>query len=269
MVILGNINYLNCVPVHGAILEGFIPFNGRLVDGTPAYLNSLLEKGKLTVSPSSSFELTKGYKILRGLSISSESAVKSIILITKKPLSDIKKGTFFVTSHSKTSVMLLKLIIKEFYLSDIIFKSFDPALSSLEQLLSVSDGVLYIGDDALKIKSSPHAVHNDLGEIWNSFTGLPFTFALWQVSNREKSKDDVNYIYSCLKDSYDFFLRHKELMADIFSRKMGFDKDFILNYWRYLNYDLTFRHIESLKLFFKLLKKHSLIDTEPHIEFYD
>ncbi len=269
MVTLGNINYLNCIPIHGAILEKLIPFKGRLIDGTPAYLNSLLEQGRLTVSPSSSFELTKGYRILRGLSISSDSEVKSIILLTKKPLPDIKRGRFFVTSHSKTSAMLIRVIMREFYQSEIDYQSFNPSENSVERLLAEGDGVLYIGDDALKIVSQPYIIQNDLGKIWNSFTGLPFTFALWQVSKTEQNKEHIKYIHNCLRESYNFFLHHRELMAERFSKKMGFDRDFILKYWDYLSYELTEKHIISLKLFFQFLKKHKIINAEPEIAFFE
>lgn len=268
MVTLGHINYLNCIPVHGAILLKLVPFEGKIIEGNPAYLNRLLEMGQLTASPSSSFEIIKGYKIFKGFSISSRSSVKSIILFTKKELSKMKRGIFYITSHSQTSAMLLRLILKEFYAIEANFQSFDPSKKDLKKLIDKGDGVLYIGDYALKIGAYEEGFSYDLGELWYNFTGLPFTFALWQISKIEHNRSDILYLYDCLKKSYNFFLTNKELLAESFSDRMGFNRDFILDYWSYLSFDLTDEHIKGLNLFFKLLRKNNLIDKEPQIDIF-
>lgn len=115
MVKLGHINYLNCLPVHGAILLGKIPFDGEIIEGPPSYLNKLLDEGILDVSPSSSFEIIKGHKIIPNFSISSKQEVKSIILITKNDLTMMKKGVFFYYCTFSDLVYVDKTNFKRVY----------------------------------------------------------------------------------------------------------------------------------------------------------
>ncbi len=269
MVKLGHINYLNCLPLHGAILLGMVPFDGEIIEGHPTYLNQLLEEGKLDVSPSSSFEIIKGHKIIPNFSISSKEKVKSIVLITKKELSETKKGVFFITSHSQTSLMLLRLILREFIPIEADYIIFDPQKENMEEILLRADGVLYIGDYALKNLNHRETFKYDLASIWYLYTNLPFTFALWQVSNKTQKHREIIDFSKILKNSYDFYLNNKGFIADKFSEKMGFSIQDILDYWDHLSFEFTDKHIESLKLFFRLLKKNLLIEKEPEIRFFD
>ena len=49
-------------------------------------------------------------------------------------------------------------------------------MSALE---STADAVLVIGDRAMRVPGDPFHDVVDLGEAWNTLTGLPFVFALW------------------------------------------------------------------------------------------
>lgn len=269
MVKLGHINYLNCLPVHGAILLGKVPFEGEVIEGPPSYLNKLLEEGLLDVSPSSSFEIIKGHKIIPNFSISSKEEVKSIILITKKELTQIRSGNFFITSHSQTSSMLLRLIFREFIPVKANFFVFDPKYESLDKIIDKADGILFIGDYALKNLDYSGTIRYDLAKVWHNYTNLPFTFALWQVSKNNNKKVEIRLLIETLKASYNFFLKNREMIASSFSPKMGFSESFIINYWENLTFELSEKHIESLKLYFRLLKKNNLIDKEPEIIFFD
>lgn len=263
---LGHINYLNCIPVQGAIVSKKIPFQGEIIYGNPAELNRLLEIGKLDISPSSSVELLKGYKILPTFSISSRITVKSIILFTKKPLEKIKKGLFFITSHSATSALLLKILLSEFYKIDAIFSVFNPDTSSLKDILSHSEGALYIGDTALKMKNSSEFYNYDLAEIWHRYTQLPFTFALWQLRKGFNDRDKIKYLYDLLTASYGYYKAKKRQLAESFSSKFNMSVDDIVDYWDTLSFELKEEQLKSLKLYFRLAKRHHFIEKEPIIE---
>lgn len=265
MVKLGHINYLNCIPVHGAIILGKVPFEGKLVYGTPTQLNKLLENGEIDVSPSSSVELIKGYKILPNLSISGREDVKSIILVTKKPLKEIKGGNFYVTSHSATSVLLLKVILREFYNINANYIEFNPETRNLSSLIKDAEGVLYIGDTALKLKKNDHLIYTDLAEIWYKNTNLPFTFALWQINKNLTDLSVIKSIYKSLTTSYSYFVNNKEELAKSFSAHFEMPHKAIIEYWDRLSFELNDSHIESLNLYFKLAKKHGFIQKQPAI----
>lgn len=269
MVKLGHINYLNCIPVHGAIILGKVPFAGKIVSGTPTQLNKLLERGEIDISPSSSVELIKGYNILPNLSISGKVDVKSIILVTKKPLQDIKSGLFYVTSHSATSVLLLKVILREFYDINAKYIEFNPETRNLPSLIKDAEGVLYIGDAALKLKENKNLINNDLAEIWYKNTNLPFTFALWQISKSLTDLSVIKSIYKSLITSFNYFINNKEELAKSFSQNFEMSVKAILEYWDRLSFELNQSHIESLNLYFKLARKHGFIQKQPTINVMD
>lgn len=268
MIKLGHINYLNCIPVHGGIIMKKVPFQGELISGTPNQLNKLLELGEIDVSPSSSAELIKGHKVLPNFSISGKVDVKSIILVTNHHLEEIKSGLFYITSHSATSALLLKVILKEFYQIEATYKVFDPENHSLSSLIKSSAGVLYIGDFALKLNETENLHKNDLAHIWYRKTGLPFTFALWQLRNgfdREGKK--IAHLYQSLTESFEYFKSEPANLAEHFKEEFNMDVDEILNYWKSLSFELSSSHLESLNLYFRLAKKHDFIKTVPKIAF--
>ncbi|GAB4438863.1 MAG: menaquinone biosynthesis protein [bacterium] len=267
MLKLGHINYLNCIPVHGAIIMKKVPFKGELVYGTPNLLNKLLEAGEIDISPSSSAELIKGYKVIPDFSISGKTDVKSIILVTKRPLEDIKRGLFYVTSHSATSALLLKVILKEFYQIEAKYRVFAPEKHTLLELINKSDGVLYIGDFALKLKCSLPYYKNDLAEIWYKKTSLPFTFAVWQLRRSfEYEEKKIKYLYYTLKASFEYFRKDPSRLAEQFHEQFSMSVDEILKYWESLSFELKDVHLKSLKLYFSLAKRQGLISKEPEIE---
>ncbi len=269
MVRLGHINYLNCLPVHGAILMKRVPFEGKLVWGVPSTLNRLLEEGEVDVSPSSSVELLKGYKILPGFSISGKEKVKSIILVTKKPLETIKEGLFYVTSHSATSVLLLKIILKQFFFIEARYETFNPENHTLDELIMKADGVLFIGDSALNLKTDKTHIVNDLASLWYKNTGLPFTFALWQIRKGFSDNEEIKTLHRTLLKSYRFYKENPLVVAEYFSSQFGMDAKKILNYWNSLSFELNIRHLNSLNLFFSLAMKQGIINQIPSLNFAD
>lgn len=272
MVTLGHIDYLNCIPVHGGILMKKVPFDGQIVTGTPSHLNKLLILGDVDISPSSSVELIRGHYIVPNLSISSKSEVQSILLFTKKRIEEIDNGTILITSHSATSSLLTKIIFTEFYKINLNYKVFDPSKNDFPISSNVI-GMLHIGDIALNYflkKTSPKGFEfkYDLSNIWYEKTdGLPFTFALWQVTKQSIDKKEIRNAIDSLYKSYEFFLSNKNLLAEFYQKKTTFTKKQIIDYWDNLDFSLGEKQLESLKIFFSLLKKNKFIQDIPTFKF--
>ena len=113
--------------------------------------------------------------MIPGTCIACRGAVRSILLITKVPLSKIR--TLAADISSRTSVMLARVILAHRYGSEPRLISLPP---DLETMLSSADAALIIGDPALQIDPSrlPYQVL-DLGHEWLEFAGLPMVFAVW------------------------------------------------------------------------------------------
>src|SRR5689334_4616021 len=123
-----------------------------------------------------SFELTRqNLAVVPGAGIASHGPVRSILLISSRPASEIR--TVAMDSSSRTSVQLARVILDRRY--GVRPRSI-PHIPDLEAMLRAADAALIIGDPALRIDPDllPYHVY-DLGAEWQELTNLPMVFAVW------------------------------------------------------------------------------------------
>jgi predicted solute-binding protein len=147
-----------------------------LTFSTPARCSRELELGQIQIGLVPVAEIARqGLEIVPGVCISCLGPVRSILVISKCPIREIK--TFAADSSSRTSVQLARVILRERYAVSPRFTPFDP---DLETMLAHADAALIIGDPALHIdpETIPYQCL-DLGEEWRLLTGLPMVFAAW------------------------------------------------------------------------------------------
>jgi chorismate dehydratase len=120
----------------------------------------------------------KEYHIISGYGIACDGAVASVCLFSDVPLPQV--DSILLDYQSKTSVSLLKLLLKEHW-------NISPKLlagkNGYEAEIGGNVAGLVIGDRALNQRKKS-AFTYDLGLAWQELTGLPFVFAAW-VSNKE------------------------------------------------------------------------------------
>ena len=147
MVRLGRISYVNMAPV-------FYRLDAEVeeIQGVPTELNRRVLAGELDVAPISSIEYARNadrLRLLPRLCVSSEGAVDSIQLVSRKPLEQVRSVA--VTPESATSVVLTKVLLPE---------------ASHVPLGEDADAKLLIGDAALKSAFEDPTPHYDLGRLW-------------------------------------------------------------------------------------------------------
>ncbi len=173
---VGAVGYLNPVPLVWGMLHGV---ERQLVDlsfSIPSVCSRELESRNIEIGLLPVAEIARqGLEIVPGVGITCFGPVRSILLISKCPIRQIK--TFAADASSRTSVQLARVILRERYGVTPVFTSFEPVL---EQMLSLADAALIIGDPALRINPDtlPYT-WLDLGEEWRLLTGLPMVFAAW------------------------------------------------------------------------------------------
>lgn len=142
----------------------------------PSVCSEELESGKIEVGLVPVAEIARqGLEIVPGLGITCFGPVRSILLVAKCPIREIK--TLAGDSSSRTSVQLAKVILRERYGCTPEITSYEPVL---EDMLSRFDAALVIGDPALRIAPDKLRYETlDLGEEWRLLTGLPMVFAAW------------------------------------------------------------------------------------------
>jgi len=267
---VGRIPYINCYPVYGAIDRGVVPLQGELVDGVPTELNRLMAVGTLDVSVISAVEYArdaKRYLLLPDLSICSDGPVRSVVLFSKRPASELHGRRVLVSRSSMTSVALLELLFNDVWDAKPAFVPSDAELSDVARFGDEDhDARLVIGDAALHLwsrlrapesVSADHAVSQyrfayDLGSEWKAWTGLPFVFAVW-VAQRTAPVDRALAIHAGLIASRDWGLQHLDALAAQAALATGVLKPVCAEYLSGLDYGLSYQHLAGLTEFFRRL----------------
>jgi chorismate dehydratase len=265
---VGRIPYINCYPVYGAIERGIVPLDVRWVDGTPTALNRRMAAGSLDISVVSAVEyarIPQRYLLLPDLAISCDGPVRSVMLFSHRPASDLGGGRVLVSRSSMTSVALLELLFDEVWHCRPDFVPADAEVSDIGRFGDEShDARLVIGDAALLLGASrdgpapagtaaPRYSHAyDLGAEWKLWTGLPFVFAVW-VAQRSSPAAEALRVHAGLTDSREWGIRNVPILAAAASDRTGIAAPVCERYLSGLDYGLSYAHLAGLTEFFRRL----------------
>jgi len=267
---VGRIPYINCYPVYGAIDRGVVPMSADLVDGVPTALNHEMKIGALDISVISAVEYARDatrYLLLPDLSICSDGPVRSVVLFSKRPASDLQGRRVLVSRSSMTSVALLELLFENIWDAKPAFVPSNSELSDIARFGEEEhDARLVIGDAALHLWSrlrSPELYPDDtgltnyryaydLGSEWKRWTGLPFVFAVW-VAQRSAPVAEALAVHAGLIASRNWGLQHLDTLAAQAAIATGVHKGVCLEYLSGLDYGLSYQHLAGLTEFFRRL----------------
>jgi len=181
--------------------------------------------------------------ILPGTGIASRGPVRSILLISKTPFSQIR--TLAADSSSRTSVMLARIILSKKYGVEPELLSHPPDLTAM---LDRCDAALIIGDPALVIDPAelPDRVL-DLGEEWTQMTGLPMVFAVWAARPVSPVHDPAPFLASLR-----FGREHLEDIVRQYHPRVGISAELARAYLtRHIVFELGEPEYNGLSLFRK------------------
>jgi chorismate dehydratase len=246
MLRLGRISYVNMAPV-------FYRLDAEVdeVQGVPTDLNDRLLRGELDLAPISSIEYARHadrLRLLPRLCVSSEGAVESIQLVSRKPLEQVR--SIAVTPESATSVVLTKVLLPE---------------ASHVPLGEEADAKLLIGDAALKSAFEDPTPHHDLGRLWLERTGLPMVFAVWACP--EPVPAGLSELEAALVDSVLLARAEPERLAHESSERYGYPPGFLARYFEKLRYRFGPRERAGLLTFLELAHDVGELDEVPELRF--
>jgi chorismate dehydratase len=143
----------------------------------PSQCAANLREGSADIGiiPAAAYASIPDLAILPGVAIASRRAVRSILLVSKFPLEQIR--TVALDTSSMTSVALTKILFAKWWGGSRTFTCMAPDIA---EMLERRDAGLVIGDPALRIDRSRYITY-DLAEEWIRLTGKPFVFAFWAV----------------------------------------------------------------------------------------
>ena len=177
---VGAVSYLNTKPLIYGFEHGIMKEELDLIIDYPSKIAAMLLKDEIDLGliPVAVIPEMKEHYIISNYCIGSEGEVASVCLFSEVPLYDIE--TILLDYQSRTSVALLKVLIKEHWKINVAFEN---TSGDYESKISGTTAGLIIGDRALMQRKKSRFIF-DLGEEWKNFTGLPFVFAAW-VSNKK------------------------------------------------------------------------------------
>jgi chorismate dehydratase len=243
---LGRISYVNMAPV-------FYRLEAKVeeIQGVPTELNRRLLAGELDVAPISSIEYARNadrLRLLPRLCVSSEGAVDSIQLVSRKPLEHVR--TVAVTPESATSVVLTKVLLPD---------------ADHVPLGEEADAKLLIGDAALKSAFEDPTPHYDLGRLWQERTGLPMVFAVWACP--EPLEAGLAELEDALVASVRLARAEPERLAFEASDRYGYPAGFLARYFEKLRYSFGPRERAGLMTFLELAQEAGELDEVPELRF--
>lgn len=269
MLKIGQIEYANCTPLFHVLRERSSCSGYEFIQGVPAELNRLLLTGRIDVCPSSSIEYAyhpERYALLPQLSISSVGAVASVLLFSDVPVEKLDGRKVLLSSESATSVNLLKILLTQRFGCSCTYEVTRPDVP-------VADGaaaaLLLIGDSALRASmgKSNRFVY-DLGELWYSWTGLPFVYALWICRSEIAEMAELRQLAHQLIQAKEFVPGCLEHVAAQ-SKEVGWmGRERLMAYWRdNISYQLGEDAQAGLMMFYTKCAEIGLLDAVPPLKF--
>lgn len=272
---LGQVDYLNCLPVYNAIEEGLTDFEGTLEKGPPSLLNRMFLENRLDVTPISSIEYARNTDkclILPDISISADGRVASILLFSRCPVTELEGKTVAVTTSSATSVVLLKILLEHYFHVDVEFIPHQP---DLDKMLGIADGALLIGDDAMlanrRVSGGAADLYvTDLGEVWKQFTGEPMVYAVWAVRRgfALAYPGEVDKLGSLLPASKNMAMENLRPLIVKAGRKTGLPGPVLEDYFQTIRYDFNESYRQALTVFYDYAYKSGIIDERTKLRLW-
>jgi len=239
---IGCVKYLNARPlIHGWPTD--------VVLDHPSALCSQLSRGDLDVALVSSFEFLRNpiYRIVDGISISSDGPVYSVVVAHVSELSDVEQ--IELDPAAETSANLVRCLLGELNLRP---RFIATSISSPPQ----GAARLFIGDQAIRFRQE-HANEFqfwDLGEQWKKLVGLPFVYALWLVRPEVVDPKSIADRLRALRD------KNLASLDDLIAGEKEFDRNFCDRYYRqHLRFSFGVREKKGLRAFHQLCQKHDLL----------
>ena len=281
-------SYSNTAPLIWSFLYGSQHGSVELIlDNAPARSAELLSQGRVDAAlvPVISYHQLSDVRLVPGVCVGAREKVQSVALVTRgMDLSEVRSVS--LDTSSKTSVVLTKIIFREFLGLDPKWRDAPP---DLDAMLDASDCALLIGDPALSISDgglrlanssfpkdlsegwagddSKSAIRNpqsaikesairkfDLAQLWREYTGLGFVFAMWMTSAEESPID-----FAAARD--EGIERIEEIVSNYQSDIKISAEDFRNYLWRNISYTVDDDLQRGMELYFRLANTNRLCES--------
>ncbi len=260
---VGQISFLNTLPVVLPIERNHIALSVATVYGSPSQLNDSIQRGTLDLSAMSSFSFLKqgNLTLVPDLCIASRGAVGSVLFFSKVQPSLLASASVAITAASATSVNLLRIMLNcQYGVNPEFVVESNPDLSGDKY-----QAALVIGDMALAADRQWQGQYFrvDLGQWWYQHTSLPMVFGVWAARNEWISSFQAQFreISAALNNSLKAGL--SELFGEVIQQaqsRSGLPAERLKRYYlEELDFRFTPEHHQGLRHYQSLCLQHGLL----------
>lgn len=172
---VGIVNYLNTKPLLFGLNHSPVKEQIELIEDYPANIAAMLLQQQIDIGlvPVAILPRLNEYYLHTNYCIGCDGAVGSVCLFSDLPIHEVE--TVLLDYQSKTSVALLKVLLRDFWK---IHPQFIDTTEDYRSSIQGNTAGLVIGDRSFAQKKISKYAY-DLGSAWKQFTSLPFVFAAW------------------------------------------------------------------------------------------
>lgn len=263
---ISAISYLNTAPLMWDFEHTDVGGRFDISYTLPSACARALEAGAADIGiiPAAAYTQISGLMILPGVAIASRRAVRSILLVSKLPIEQIR--TVALDDSSMTSVALTKILFQKFLGGARSYASMSP---EIEKMLALHDAALVIGDPALQIDRSRYRTL-DLAEEWIRYTGKPFVFAFWAVRSVAATDAASHDLAEVFQQSRDHGLESTNLdhITHQWAPRLGIPETDVRSYLtQNIHYYLDTDCLAGLQLFYRYAAEIGALPVSPGIHF--
>jgi len=264
---ISAISYLNTAPLLWDFEHSEAGGNFDISYTLPSSCARALEAGTADIGiiPAAAYAQVPGLMVLPGVAIASRRPVRSILLVSRMPIDQIR--TVALDTSSMTSVVLTRILFEKWLGGGRTFAPMEPDIS---KMLATHDAALLIGDPALQIDRSRYLTL-DLAEEWIRNTGKPFVFAFWAVRQdalREASTpQDLAAIFQQSRD-HGLETASLDRIAREWSPRLNLTESAVRSYLtENIHYQLDASCLEGLQLFYRYAAEIGALPAAPEMRF--
>lgn len=272
------VQYLNTAPLVRGFTHG--PLRGKylLSFTVPSQCAEALRANAadIAIIPAIEYQRISDLVILPNLSISSKRAVRSLLLVSKKPVREVTR--IALDRSSRSTQAFTRILCRKWWGIEPEFFEADPELPSM---LQSADAALLIGDPALRLAFAADAKtqrdHSgvtscsggvagctdesllflyDIVTEWRALTSLPAVLAVWAAKRSVATPEVVRDF----QDSLAFGMRHLDQISIEAAKEMSLPAPDLRRYLaENIDYGLDEENHKGLRLYYNLAAELGLI----------
>ena len=279
------VQYLNTAPLVWGFTNGPLQGKYELSFTVPSLCAEALRSGAadIAIIPAIEYQRIDDLVVLPDLAIASKERVRSLLLIAKRPIEQVR--SIALDQSSRSTQALTRILCAEHWK---ICPQLFEAAPDVRGMLERTDAAMLIGDPALRISIATEEEGRpglygqticqgatlgitgteilyvyDLVSEWKRFSGLPAVLAIW-AARRDVVTPEVAADFAA---SREFGMQHVAEIALDAAREMDLPVKTLESYLRE-NIDFTFDEAnqQGLELYFQHATRLGLISSAKPIE---